>query len=1683
MMSPGSTSQAGTQMYMAPELQTGQRATPRSDTYSVGVVLYQLLLGDFSRPLTTDWSRKVNDSLLREDLEQCFAGNPEERFVGVGQLAKSLRSLDKRHQELAEQKAELAAKESAGYRRGIMRTTAVAALIVATFAVLAFYAIHNAKEQALQRQRADSALTRLEIQRAEEFFKADDSASALALLAHVLRRNPTNRMAAERLMSALNHRNFALPVLEFTGREPQIFHAEFNRDGSLFVTVSHGGTAHLWDVRTGVPLETPLKEIGRVNSAHFSPDGHRIVTAGRDGYARVFHLASKMFLAQLRHSGPVISAQFSPDGRRVGSVSDGGRTASSPQSGRAGCLIWDATTGEPVVEVMLPSRILNEGQNDVHETGFSEIHAVEFSAEGDKLLVCTESRAFLCDVTTGQITMELQTQRHHGFSNWHARLSPDGRFVAAVDGSLHIWDTPSGKIATELLQMEITNFESFVRDFEFSPEGSRVVVADNTTARVWDTRTGEPLMEPIKTSKWFNTVRFCPDGSRLITTSGDGRARIWNAQTGAALCEPIILRGLSDDFNPDHAEFSPDGRRFITAGFNHGIITVWNIDQANALPKNLLHDFFIDTVRLSADGRHGIVGAGTHDRARIWDVDAAEPIVDIGDPVQPSSQTMVVPQYPEYLPSTIDMNEEGNIIVTTLLGSRGQFPYATPVAVGPSGFFGGNTTQVWHLEDGHSNSQTLPHNGVVNSVILSPDGRTIAASVHEIVTDNATSQGPYTLYYVYLWDSAHGETIVPPLKHPNLVTAIDFHPDGNQIVTASDTVRIWNVQSGRLATEFPAKASNVFWVRFSGNGKRVATASSGGTALVWDSESGHPVIEPLRHEEVITRIAFSPNNEKIVTASRDHTARIWDAETGQPLTEPLRHSDVVTEALFTGDGQRVVTASKDGTVGVWDAETGQPLSESFKHQGHEAGSIDLDKDGERIAVTSGDAVMVWQLPRPSLPVPIWFAELTEGIAGKRLNDQKVSESLTVKSLSELRQRVIRSDSKDYNTQWAKWFFADRSKRAISFGSQISMPKYVEGLIEAGKFWEAIRLSPTNALAFSGLARLLANRNPEHFPQTVFEADFYCRRAEDYGPNAPEVWWARAEILDRKGHIDMALDLLDRAIESQPDNAEFLEAKALMLEKNSRPEEAYLSFVKVIGQMSTNDPVELAKLARRILDKPRDPGASDSASDKFKADWLTRRATELDPKNSATWRTRAGILEQIGKLNDAIVAMQHAIDGEPNSPSLRSVLASLLIRANRLGEARQASAKARELERSIELQEMQGSSFSNGRFERGSGQNPDAWSTGSWQPQGVQFEWETGSGRNQSRCISIHLTEPNEAYWKQEITTEPGAWFNVYAYIKGQNITNHENGSIGANLCNLGTWDRSDDLGSLGTFDWNQVVFTCQAGPSGKVDIGCRLGYWGNTVTGQAWFDDIYTADDFAPSWNGKHVQLNLEKQDLTAVQNSSVTRWLEQLDQAYEKYLELTGYRPFNGETIGIGSVRQYPGGWTVSGNPIKWMQRYVKEELTRIEQSGDWSFGILHELGHNFDSERWNWEAEFWANFKMYYVIENLNGTVFRRNVSYQGAQLEKYYLLRTQEAKAQGQFEFDSLVYRFIKISQKIGWKPFQETFGEFLNLSPDRVPTTRIGKFNLFLDSLTKFAQLDVRTLFTAEELPEITRILTP
>lgn len=131
----GSSSDSGTPYYMAPEVVAGGVATARSDLFALGVLLYQMVVGDLRRPLFPGWESGVEDPLLREDIALAAHGDAESRLGSARELAQRLARLDERRIERTA--LEQARATQASLQAQLDRTIARRPWVMATAAALA----------------------------------------------------------------------------------------------------------------------------------------------------------------------------------------------------------------------------------------------------------------------------------------------------------------------------------------------------------------------------------------------------------------------------------------------------------------------------------------------------------------------------------------------------------------------------------------------------------------------------------------------------------------------------------------------------------------------------------------------------------------------------------------------------------------------------------------------------------------------------------------------------------------------------------------------------------------------------------------------------------------------------------------------------------------------------------------------------------------------------------------------------------------------------------------------------------------------------------------------------------------------------------------------------------------------------------------------------------------------------------------------------------------------------------------------------------------------------------------------------------------------------------------------------------------------------------------------------------
>lgn len=195
---------------------------------------------------------------------------------------------------------------------------------------------------------------------------------------------------------------------------------------------------------------------------------------------------------------------------------------------------------------------------------------------------------------------------------------------------------------------------------------------------------------------------------------------------------------------------------------------------------------------------------------------------------------------------------------------------------------------------------------------------------------------------------------------------------------------------------------------------------------------------------------------------------------------------------------------------------------------------------------------------------------------------------------------------------------------------------------------------------------------------------------------------------------------------------------------------------------------------------------------------------------------------------------------------------------------------------------------------------------------------------------------------------------------------------------------------------------------------------------------------------GRNIIVDLDDSYLSGnITPENFSRWISHLDDAYDVYYDLVGTKPVNGSKITIKASNQnYGWAWVYGTNTdptIYWNKDCISAELQLINKNGTWSFGILHEIGHLFDLDgKWNFDAEFWANTKMVYVLETLNGKVWMNNRMYSGAEIAQYYYDGAGSGayintlgKSDPTYSNDGLTYMFIQIKNQIGWNAFKSTF----------------------------------------------------
>ena len=268
------------------------------------------------------------------------------------------------------------------------------------------------------------------------------------------------------------------------------------------------------------------------------------------------------------------------------------------------------------------------------------------------------------------------------------------------------------------------------------------------------------------------------------------------------------------------------------------------------------------------------------------------------------------------------------------------------------------------------------------------------------------------------------------------------------------------------------------------------------------------------------------------------------------------------------------------------------------------------------------------------------------------------------------------------------------------------------------------------------------------------------------------------------------------------------------------------------------------------------------------------------------------------------------------------------------------------------------------------------------------------------------------------------------------------------------------------------------------------------------FRRVITLDSTTETWirtDGTQVYANIEPRDMYLTSNENINTWLSRLSSAHSEYIELTGYRPNGNAKFQLRSTRDRSSfnhlltdgqvtwseysGWYQDGTAY-FYRPFMRSDMLTL-YNDNWTEIGLHEMSHYFDNDIWKFDTEFFACFKMFYVAEKLHTKIYRCDMDryyIDGAGLLDYYTRHHVYGYNNG---FNTNSYNFAFGLSKIfydlkndisypvdSWKPFKDTFRRITELSEKEVPvpTTKIGKFNLFLSILRDKSNADVISMMS-------------
>jgi WD40 repeat protein len=593
-------------------------------------------------------------------------------------------------------------------------------------------------------------------------------------------------------------------------------------------------------------------------------------------------------------------------------------------------------------------------------------------------------------------------------------ISADGRIAAAkdFDSVVRLWEIPSGRLLRRL--------EKTCNTFAFSPRGPLAIAPVDAISLI-DPYTQQELMHFDAPLGCTLAIAFSADGKQMASASRSGALIIWDVATGRQL--RTLPVSAADGYL---LAFSPDGR-VLASSCREQVIRLWDPATGKELRQLHGHEDAVLSLAFSSDG--AILASGGADKVvRLWDVAT-------GRQLRVSDKEKHAVESVAFAPASSVLAATGDEIVKLWEPATGKLVRSWPghasritrVAFTPDGTVlvsaahRQSSIRLWDTASGKELSSTASHYSPIGYLHFSDSGKTLISRARdgliqwEIATtaphrlpsvpamDDVTAMssdrrlvagsGYWSDHVVRLRDSASGKETRSFGKHRCLSLA--FSPDGKLLAGGGDgNFVLWSCLSGKAIWNVLGHGS-LFWsLRFSPDGKSIATAGWDHTVGLWDVTSGKQLRKFVGHAAPLCSIAFSPDGKFLASAGFNGKVRLWQVDTGREGRPLLGPQDGARILAFSPDGRLLASGgdrNDPDSIHLWEVLTGDQV-EVFHGHDTDVTALEFSRDSRQLACGGANGVvMLWDVtgrrtkrlpPFSSQDVATCWTDLGDSDAGR-----------------------------------------------------------------------------------------------------------------------------------------------------------------------------------------------------------------------------------------------------------------------------------------------------------------------------------------------------------------------------------------------------------------------------------------------------------------------------------------------------------------------------------------------------------------------------------------------------------------------------------------------------------------------------------------------------------------------------